>query len=170
MRIKIKYLVFLATLAAISIECNKQKKIEPQMATRVAYPEGYRNWTRVKSMVILEGHEHFKAFGGFHHVYANDIALEALKQNRSFPKGAVLIFELYQERTENHAIIEGERLVIGVMEKDQDRFVESEGWGFEDFKFTEEGYQRMVTDARIQCLSCHRSKASTDFVYSKYLK
>jgi hypothetical protein len=121
-------------------------------------------------MVILEGHEHFKAFGGFHHVYANDIALEALKQNRSFHKGAVLIFELYQERTENHAIIEGERLVIGVMEKDQDRFVESEGWGFEDFKFTEEGYQRMVTDARIQCLSCHRSRASTDFVYSKYLK
>ena len=40
--------------------------------TEVGYPTDYRNWTRVKSMVILEGHVHYDDFGGFHHVYAND--------------------------------------------------------------------------------------------------
>ena len=33
------------------------------------------------------------------------------------------------------AILEGRRQVIGVMEKYLDRFGETEGWGFEDFKF-----------------------------------
>lgn len=170
MRMKLVHMVFLATLILTATECNRQQKAEAQTAANVAYPENYRNWTRVKSMVIQEGHEHFKAFGGFHHVYANDVALQALKQQQTFPEGAVLVFELYQEQSENHAIIEGPRLVIGVMEKDLDRFAETQGWGFEDFKFTEDGYQRQVTDAKAQCLSCHQSQMVTDYVYSKYRK
>jgi hypothetical protein len=42
-------------------------------------------------MVILEGHVHFEAFGGFHHVYANDKAVTALTEGSPFPcTGAVL--------------------------------------------------------------------------------
>ncbi len=40
-------------------------------ADPVPYPEGYRNWTHVKSMVIHQGHPLFDAFGGIHHLYAN---------------------------------------------------------------------------------------------------
>jgi hypothetical protein len=137
-------------------------------AARVAYPEGYRNWTHVKSMVILEGHKYFSAFGGFHHVYANDKALESLKQGGAFSKGSVLVFELHQALTEDNTIAEGDRLVIGVMEKDRARFSETEGWGFEDFKFKGDTVERAVTDARKQCLSCHEAQKATDYVYSAY--
>ena len=105
-----------------------------QTNTKVAYPEDYRRWTRVKSMIIQEGHIHFKPFGVFHHIYANDKALTALKKAKSFSKGSILVFELFQAITENNAITEGRRLVIGVMEKDPDRFQDTEGWGFEDFE------------------------------------
>ena len=40
-------------------------------APPVAYPEGYRQWTHVKSMVIQPGHALYDAFGGIHHLYAN---------------------------------------------------------------------------------------------------
>lgn len=139
-----------------------------QSQTEVAYPEDYRNWVHVKSMVILEGHVHFEAFGGFHHVYANDKAVAALKQGIPFPKGAVLVFDLREALAEDNAISEGRRLVVGVMEKDPERFPGTAGWGFEDFKMRGDVYERAVTNAREQCLSCHDSRKTSDYVYSEY--
>lgn len=133
----------------------------------VEYPLDYRSWTRVKSMVILEGHVHYDAFGGFHHVYANDKALEAMKKVKPYPMGSILVFELYEEVKDNHAISEGSRKVIGVMEKDPDRFSETAGWGFEDFK-QGDPRQRAVTNMQEQCMSCHKTQKSSDYVYSTY--
>ena len=60
-------------------------------------------------------------------------------------------------------------MVIGVMEKDPKRFSDTEGWGFEDFKMADPN-QRLVTDMRKQCLSCHESQKANDYVYSTYHK
>lgn len=137
-----------------------------QSRDEIAFPAEYLTWARVKSMVILEGHEHFKAFGGFHHVYANEKALAALKRGVPHAKGAILVFELFEAITENDSVIEGARLVVGVMEKDPERFSETAGWGFEDFKGADR--KRAVTDARTQCLSCHATRKATDYVYSTH--
>jgi hypothetical protein len=138
-----------------------------QTQPRVAFPDGYRNWTHVKSAVILEGHVNYNAFGGVHHVYANDLALVALKDGTPFQKGAVLVFDLLEERVEGNAITEGPRKVIGVMEKDPDRFGDTEGWGFEDFR-QGDPLQPSVTNMREQCLSCHDSQRASGYVYSTY--
>ena len=37
---------------------------------QVDYPEGYRQWTHLKSMVIQKGHPLANPFEGIHHVYA----------------------------------------------------------------------------------------------------
>jgi hypothetical protein len=118
-------------------------------------------------MVILEGHVHYNVFGGIHHVYANQKALAALKDGKPFAKGAVLVFDLMEERIDNGSITEGPRKVLGVMLKDPDRFPDTEGWGFEDFK-KGDARQRSVTDIRQQCLSCHESQRASDYVYSTY--
>ena len=139
-----------------------------QEKSQVTYPEGFRSWTHIKSMVIQEGHEHFDAFGGFHHVYANDKALAALKDRKPFAKGAILVFDLREAVAEDNAITEGPRQVIGVMERDPRRFPSTEGWGFEDFRFRGATVERAVTDARTQCLSCHQSQKESGYVYSTY--
>ncbi len=54
------------------------------------------------------------------------------------------------------------------MEKDSERFPETAGWGFEDFKIKGDAYERAVTDAREQCLSCHETRKTSDYVYSAY--
>ena len=132
----------------------------------VKYPEGYRNWTHVKSMVIQQGHPLFESFGGVHHVYANKKALEAMKKGRPYPDGAVLVFDLLEAKSDNNAIVEGPRKIIGVMEKDTASFPETGGWGFEGFKA--DTRERAVTDPKGACFSCHEPQKKTDYVFSSY--
>ncbi len=62
-------------------------------ANKVPYPEGYRDWTHVKSMIIEPGHALANPFHGIHHVYANSKALTGLKGGK-YSDGAVLVFDL----------------------------------------------------------------------------
>ena len=62
--------------------------------SKVPYPEGYRNWTHVKTMLIQPGHALANPFQGIHHVYANKSAEKGLKSGR-YPNGAVLVFSFF---------------------------------------------------------------------------
>jgi cytochrome P460 len=97
-------------------------------APRVAFPDGYRQWTHVKSMQILPGHPLHDAFGGLHHLYANRQAMAGYRSGR-FPDGAVIAFDLLQAETANNAVTEGSREVVGIMRKDARRFAATGGWG-----------------------------------------
>jgi hypothetical protein len=134
----------------------------------VKYPEGYRQWTHVKSMVIQQGHPLFESFGGIHHVYANKKALKAMKDGKSYPDGAVLVFDLLEAKSENNALVEGSRKIIGVMEKDSKRFAQTGGWGFEGFK--NDTRERAVADPKGACFSCHEPQKNTDYVFSSFRK
>lgn len=132
----------------------------------VKYPEGYRNWVHVKSMVIQQGHSLYESFGGIHHIYANDKALKAMKSGKLYPDGAVLVFDLLEAKSENDATVEGQRKVVGVMEKNTKKFAETGGWGFDGFKGDTK--ERVVTDPKNACFSCHEPQKATDFTFSKY--
>jgi hypothetical protein len=134
----------------------------------VKYPEGYRQWAHVKSMVIQQGHSLFGSFGGIHHVYANKRALEAMKKGKPYPDGAVLVFDLLEAKSDNNAIVEGPRKIVGVMEKDSKRFAQTGGWGFEGFK--NDTRERAVTDPKSACFSCHEPQKKSDYVFSSYRK
>ena len=162
----IAFIVIMTGCARDEIAIKQKDKFDAQ----VAYPHGYRSWSHAKSMAILEGHKYFNLFGGIHHIYANDAAFTALKEGKPFPKGSVLVFDLLEAVTEDNTVTEGTRQVIGVMEKDSDRFSETEGWGFEDFKFIDGLPTRQVTDGRKQCLSCHESQKASDYIYTTYRK
>ena len=139
-----------------------------QDGKQVSYPEGYRQWAHVKSMVIEKGHPLYESFGGIHHIYANKKALDALTKENPFPDGAVLIFDLLEAKSEDNAIIEGPRKVIGVMQKDSKKFPETGGWGFEGFKG--DSRARAVTDAKSACFNCHEAQKQRDYVFSVYRK
>lgn len=165
-RFKSFFIISLSSLICI-LSVNWLRSSLP-VNRKVEYPEGYRNWTHVKSMVIQEGHPLYDAFGGIHHIYANDKALKALKEGKSFPDGAVIIFDLLEAKEENHAIVEGARKVVGVMQKDSKRFAATGGWGFEGFKGDTK--ERVVKDAQNDCFSCHMAKKDKDYVFSSYRK
>ena len=96
------------------------------------YPDGYRDWRHVKSMVIQPGHPLHESFGGIHHLYANKKALEGYKTGK-FPDGSVIVFDLLEAPAADSAITEGARKVAGVMHKDAKKYAATGGWGYEGF-------------------------------------
>lgn len=134
----------------------------------VLYPAGYRNWPHVKSMILQPGHQLYGAFGGLHHIYANDKALEGYKNGGTFPDGSVIVFDLLETVEADNAITEGKRKVVGVMQKNSELFAETGGWGFEGFKGDTQ--ERVVKNMKGDCFSCHLSQKENDYVFSQYRK
>ncbi|MDW8323205.1 MAG: cytochrome P460 family protein [Burkholderiales bacterium] len=138
----------------------------PALAAEVPYPEGYRDWRHVKSMVIEEGHPLYASFGGIHHIYANKKALEGYRKGQ-FPDGAVIIFDLLEAKREGHAVVEGARKVVGVMHKDARRYAATGGWGFEGFAGDSKTERVVKGNAKAACFDCHAAQKAADYVFSR---
>lgn len=135
--------------------------------TKVAYPDGYRDWTHIKSMVIQEGHGLYESFGGIHHIYANEAALSGYASG-SFPDGAVIVFDLLEATNAGNAIVEGPRKVLGVMVKDNARFRDTGGWGFEGFAAGDPSQAVVGEKAAEACFQCHTARKAQDYVFSSW--
>jgi hypothetical protein len=133
---------------------------------QVDYPEGYRQWTHLKSMVIQKGHPLANPFQGIHHVYANPKAEKGLKSGK-YANGSVFAFDLLQAKDAGSALVEGPRKLVGVMKKDSKRFKSTGGWGFEGFAGDSKS-KRLVSDGGVGCYQCHTSQKGKDFVFSTY--
>lgn len=154
-----KSLILTALCAAMAIPALAA---DPQ----VPYPEGYRDWHHVKSMVIEDGHPLFGAFGGIHHIYANDKALEGYRSER-FPDGAVIIFDLLEAVHAGSAVTEGQRKVVGVMYKDSKKFPATAGWGFEGFGGGDPTNRVVGDNAASACFGCHLPQKDQDYTFSR---
>jgi hypothetical protein len=146
----------LATVAALAAPAGE-----------VDYPRGYRAWTHVKSMLIEPGHPLHASFGGIHHLYANDAAMRGYRSGK-FPDGAVIVFDLLAAETQDHAVTEGPRKVVGVMQRDAKKFADTGGWGFEGFAGDSRTGRLVGAKAATACFACHQSRQSTAFVFSTY--
>lgn len=131
----------------------------------VPYPEGYRDWRHVKSMVIQPGHPLYDAFGGIHHLYANPKALQGYRTGK-FPDGSVIVFDLLEANSGDNAIVEGGRKVLGVMHKNSRLYRNTGGWGFEGFKGDSRTERAVGANAAAACYQCHTSQKDRDFVFS----
>ncbi len=132
----------------------------------VQYPEGYRDWTHAKSMVIKPDHPLADPFAGIHHTYVNDKALAGLAKG-DYETGAVFVFDLLDYEDAGGAMVETDRKFIGVMEYDAQRFSETGGWGFEAFA-GDSRTERVVTDGGTSCFACHVAAKGTDYVFTTY--
>ncbi len=132
----------------------------------VPYPNGYRGWHHVRSMVISEGHPLFASFGGIHHIYANDKALKGYR-SQQFPEGSVIIFDLLETVRADNALTEGQRKVVGVMHKDSKKFAATGGWGFEGFGGGDPTRRVVGPNAVSACFACHQPQKAQDYTFSR---
>jgi hypothetical protein len=136
--------------------------------SKVGYPDNYRQWNHVKSMLIEPGHPLETPFQGLHHIYANDKALKGL-QTGNYSIGSVIVFDLLQYNKKDKTISESDRKLVGVMYKDFDKFSKTGGWGFEGFA-GDSRTKRLTNDEGKSCFSCHESQKQRDFVFSQLRK
>jgi hypothetical protein len=137
-----------------------------QAEDQVDYPDGYRSWTHIKSMVLHSGHPLENPFKGIHHVYGNDKAVDGT-QTGKFNDGSILVFDLLEYQTQDNASTEGDRVLVGVMVKDSARYPSTGGWGFEGFKGNSHT-ERLVSDGGQSCYGCHTSQKDHEYVFSHW--
>lgn len=132
----------------------------------VAYPEGYRDWTHVKSTMVGPAHANFANVGGFHHIYANEEAMAGYR-TRVFPEGSIVVSDRLGIRDNEGAFVEGPRQNLDVMVKDSERFATTGGWGF----------QRFVKDSKTEvadtptpqtCFACHDNLKKDGLILGTY--
>jgi hypothetical protein len=133
----------------------------------VTFPDGYRNWRHVKSMVIEPGHALAGLVEGTHHIYANGLAMAGYG-NRPFADGAVIVFDLLETKRGNQSIETGARKATIVMQRDRKRFPATDGWGYEVFAGGDRTRPQVGAKAAEMCHSCHVSQRSRDYVFSDY--
>ena len=134
-------------------------------AAPVPYPEGYRHWMHVKSMVIQPGHPLHEAFGGIHHLYANKKAEKGYRSGQ-FPDGAVIVFDLLEAKSADNTVQEGARKVVGVMHRDAKRYATTGGWGYEGFKGDSKSERAVGANAATACYTCHAAAKQKNDIFS----
>jgi hypothetical protein len=134
--------------------------------SEIAYPEGYRDWTHVKTYIVGPKSLAFKFIGGFNHVYANDKAMQGYKSGH-FSNGSVIVSDVIEAKEDSVDIREGKRHHLDVMVRDSIKYADSNGWGFE--QFSGDSKTRLLNPmARTVCTNCHLK--SKKFVFSDYRK
>lgn len=131
----------------------------------IPFPEGYRNWLHAKSMLIQPGHALENPFQGIHHVYANGKAANGLHTG-NYADGSILVFDLLKYEEKDKTIQEGERKLVGVMQKDAVKYAATGGWGFEGFAGNSKS-ERLVKDGGKSCFDCHAAQKAKDYVFSE---
>jgi cytochrome c553 len=136
--------------------------------TPLAYPNGYREWTHVKTVHLKPGHPLYHTFPGIHHVYANKKALEGYKRGK-FSNGSTFVLDLLDVRDEGFVVSEGGRKLVAVMHKNSARFPETGGWGYEAF-IADSRKDRIARAGIADCFRCHEAQKNKDFVFSAFRK
>jgi hypothetical protein len=160
----------LAALSAIALRVTAAEKGQD-----VPYPEGYRRWTFLHSMMMPQ--ENFNkiykkscekpCISGLHQFYANDKAMEGLRTG-TYPDGAILADEIMEWlSTSSGGAKEGERVVTAVMVRDGQRYSSTGGWGWGVFT---NGSKVDQADAKTReaCQQCHGMRKDQGYVYTEY--
>jgi Cytochrome P460 len=129
----------------------------------ISLPPDYESWRHVKTQIIQEG-PGFERFGGMHHIYANERALQGLRSRR-FEEGAILVAEFRTLVRQNNVIDAGAIRIVDVMVFDPRRFADTDGWGYAEFVGPELKVRRF--DSRAECHACHAKRADKGHVFTE---
>ena len=143
--------------------------LRAQFDSQVAYPSDYRNWVHVRSALVDPKSPSAGRYGGLHHIYANEKAMEGYR-TAQFPEGSVIVFDLLETRENASTTVEGPRRFIDVMTKESKRYPATGGWGFEEFVGDSQTDRALTSEAKAACYSCHTKRKSNDFVFSTFRK
>jgi hypothetical protein len=142
--------------------------LSAQTVSPVPYPDGFRSWTHVKSLIVGPDHKSFGERGGIHHYYANDRATAGYRAG-TFPDGSIIVDEAVFTRDGDGGAkgltFEGGRRFLDVMVKDSTRYGSTGGWGYEHFD-RDDRAPTLSGEGQATCAACH-SKSKTDHVYSQ---
>ncbi|MFT3827806.1 MAG: heme-binding domain-containing protein [Chitinophagaceae bacterium] len=134
----------------------------PVAANGVEYIPGFQSWQVISTTNRFDNHS-------IRIVYANDIAVKAIKENRinPLPDGSTIVKVVWNSIEEkNGDILPGSLNSVQIMTKNDKRFPDTKGWGFAKFNgigLTPYGTTPAFNTA---CFNCHKAAADNGYVFN----
>lgn len=139
----------------------------------VPFPNGFRDWFAVNSMIVTKDSPISGQIGGLHIIYVNAKGLPTLKGGGPFPypDGTAFADDVHEFSVKDGSYIEGNKKAVTVMIKDAKKYAKTGGWGFQVWAGGDPS-KPLVPDAAhaVQaCFTCHTPQKNQDYTFSTYL-
>jgi hypothetical protein len=139
----------------------------------VAFPNGFRDWFVVNSMIVTKDSPIFGQIGGMHIIYINAKGLPTLKSAGPFPypDGTMFADDVHDFSVKDGSYVEGSKKAVTVMVKDAKKYSTTGGWGFQVWAGGDSS-KPLVPDsdhAIPACFTCHTPQKGQDYTFSTYI-
>ena len=139
----------------------------------VPFPNGFRDWFVVNSMIVTKDSPISAQIGGLHIIYVNATGLATLKKGGPFPypDGTVFADDVHDFSMKDGSYVEGAKKAVTTMVKDSKKYATTGGWGFQVWAGGDPS-KPLVPDAAHAlpaCFACHTQQQSQDFTFSTYI-
>lgn len=139
----------------------------------IAFPNGFRNWFVVNSMIVDKASPIFSQIGGMHIIYVNAKGISALKRGGPlpYPDGTVFADDVHDFSIKDGSFVEGKKKAVAVMVKDSKKYPATGGWGFQVWDGGAPSKPLVPdSDQSIKaCFSCHSPRKDRDYTFSAYI-
>jgi hypothetical protein len=136
----------------------------------VPFPNGFRDWFVVNSMIVTKDSPISAQIGGMHIIYVNAQGLPTLKNGGPFPypDGTVFADDVHDFSVKDGSYVEGSKKAVTVMVKDAAKYAATGGWGFQVWAGGDPS-KPLITDATKPCFLCHTPQKFQDYTFSTYI-
>jgi hypothetical protein len=136
----------------------------------VPFPDGFRDWFVVNSMIVTKDSPMSAQIGGMHIIYVNAKGLPTLKNGGPFPypDGTVFADDVHDFSVKDGSYVEGSKKAVTAMVKDAAKYASTGGWGFQVWPGGDPS-KPLIADARQPCFACHTPQKAQDFTFSTYI-
>ena len=143
-------------------------------ADEIRFPDGFRNWFAVNSMVVAKDSPVFSQIGGMHVIYVNAKGLSTLKRGGPlpYPDGTMFADDVHDFSIKDRSYVEGSKKAVTVMVKDAKRYATTGGWGFQAWAGGDRTKQLVPNTAHAvkARFTCHIPQKDHDFTFSTYIQ
>ena len=154
----------LMSLAALSIVSADDQ---------VPFPNSFRDWFLVNSMIVTKDSPIFGQIGGLHLIYVNAKGLPALKKGGPFPypDGTIFADDVHEFSIKDGSYVEGAKKAVTVMVKDAKKYGTNGGWGFQVWAGGDPSKPLLPNAAAATqaCFVCHTPQKGQDYTFSTYI-
>jgi cytochrome P460 len=139
----------------------------------VPFPDGFRDWFVVNSMIADKDSPVFGGVDGMHIIHVNAKGLPTLKKGGAFPypDGTIFADDVHEFSVKDGASVEGAKKFVTVMVRDAKKYPTTGGWGFQVWAGGDPTKPQIpdAAHAITACFVCHTPQKSQGYVFSTFI-
>jgi hypothetical protein len=145
-----------------------------QAGDDIPFPNGFRDWFAVNSMIVTKDSPISDKLGGMHVIYVNSKGFQTLKNGGPlpYPDGTAFADDVHEFSVVDGSYVEGKKKAVTLMVKDAKKYPATGGWGFQVWAGGDPSKPLVPDSAHAvkACFTCHIPQKGQDYTFSTYIR